>query len=555
LFEHWPGDNEEESWRVERAHALGPKPKDHNGVSGGPLTMLTPGGKSTMLGHWRIALRQAEESARAGRFDEALALVNRQGVADHRLAVKLRNRLVLDLVARASRRAEADDVPGAIADLNLAGQHGVAPDVLAAARLRLADQVADEVRLHLDAGEPGRVVEMVETLAKDHVGGPTLRRMREAAEAWQLGLDEQRRGEFGLARDSFDRAERLAGASASAPLTDARRDLAARQEATRPLIERLYTALSAANWGDTLAAAEAVLDALPDHPAARQARSRAWQQIGGLSPNAALPARADRAPVAPVREPRGAADPDDGIVILDVQDRSPGRPDAVLRPSPRSGNARVFRADPAPGRVNPHTPGGRFLLWADAIGGYLVCQGDRVVLGRAGPEGLADIPLLGDLSRQHATIIRDGDGYVLKAHHPCFVNGRGIDTATLRQGDVIRLGASVELEFHQPSPVSASARLSFVSRHRLPVAVDGIVLMAETCIIGPSAQAHIRAIDLNAPIVLYRQDAALWCRAAGSFEVDGRPQVARSPLGPNSKVQGDRFSFSLEPLPTRTDLT
>jgi hypothetical protein len=79
--------------------------------------------------------------------------------------------------------------------------------------------------------------------------------------------------------------------------------------------------------------------------------------------------------------------------------------------------------------------------------------------------------------------------------------------------------------------------------------------MAETCIIGPSAQAHIRANDLHAPIVLYRQDAALWCRAAGSFEVDGRPQVARSPLGPNSKDQGDRFSFSLEPLPTRTDLT
>ncbi|MEO6810918.1 MAG: FHA domain-containing protein [Isosphaeraceae bacterium] len=524
-------------------------------MSGGPFTMLTLGGKSTMLGHWRIALRQAEESARAGRFDEALAMVNRQGVADHRLAVKLRNRLVLDLVARASRRADADDVPGAIADLNLAGQHGVAPDVLAAARLRLAEQVADEVRLHLDTGEPGRVVEMVEALAKDHVGGPTLRRMREAAEAWQLGLDEQRRGEFGLARDSFDRAERLAGDSAAAPLSDARRDLAARQEASKPLIERLYAALSATNWGDTLAAAEAVLDALPDHPAARQARSRAWQQIGGLSPNAALPARADRVANGPVCEPRAAADQDDGIMILDIQDRSPRWPDAALRPVPKSGNARLFRANAPVRQVDPQGPGGRFLLWADAIGGYLVCQGDRVVLGRAGPEGLADVPLLGDLSRQHATIIRDGDGYVLKAHHPCFVNGRRIDTTSLRQGDVIRLGASVELEFHQPSPVSASARLSFVSRHRLPVAVDGILLMAETCIIGPSAQAHIRATDLKTPVVLYHQDSALWCRAAGTFEVDGHPQVARAPLGPTSKVQGDRFSFSLEPLATRSDLT
>ena len=33
--------------------------------------MVNPGGESTMLGHWRIVLRQAEEAARAGRYDEA----------------------------------------------------------------------------------------------------------------------------------------------------------------------------------------------------------------------------------------------------------------------------------------------------------------------------------------------------------------------------------------------------------------------------------------------------------------------------------------------------
>ena len=63
--------------------------------------MVNPGGKSTMLGHWRIVLRQAEEAARAGRFDEALALASRPDVADHHHAVQLRGRLALDLVARA----------------------------------------------------------------------------------------------------------------------------------------------------------------------------------------------------------------------------------------------------------------------------------------------------------------------------------------------------------------------------------------------------------------------------------------------------------------------
>src|SRR5207248_706673 len=35
--------------------------------------MVKSDGKSTMLGQWRIALRQADDAARAGRFDEELA--------------------------------------------------------------------------------------------------------------------------------------------------------------------------------------------------------------------------------------------------------------------------------------------------------------------------------------------------------------------------------------------------------------------------------------------------------------------------------------------------
>jgi hypothetical protein len=149
-------------------------------------------------------------------------------------------------------------------------------------------------------------------------------------------------------------------------------------------------------------------------------------------------------------------------------------------------------------------------------------------------------------------LIRDGDGYILRAHEPTFVNGKKVEAATLRDGDVIRLGSSVELEFRQPSPVSTTARLSIVSRHRLPLAVDGVLLMAETAIIGGSPEAHIPAPGLREPVVLYRQGSALWCRAAGGFEVDGRSCAARAPLTLQSSVLGDGFSFSLEALGTKS---
>jgi hypothetical protein len=485
--------------------------------------MVNTGDRSTMLGQWRIVLRQAEEAARAGRFDEALVLASRADVADHRRAVLLRGRLTLELIDRATRRAAADDLAGAIADLALAECHAAPPDVLAAARLKVADQVADEVRAGLDAGDPARVLERIDGLARHHISGPSLRRSREVADAWQKAIEEMRRGEFGAAREALERAERLAGDAAKAALATCRRELELRQAAASPPIERFYEALRGGEWAAILAASEAVLELVPEHPAARQARARAWQQIGALGPSVSLPRR--NAPV--------------GIVAL--PEREAARPAAG--PAPAAARERP--------KDRPVAPGERFLLWADAVGGYLVCLGDEVILGRAGPDGVADVPLLGDLSRRHAALIRSGDGYLLRGYHTTFLNNRKVEAATLCDGDVIRLGSTLELEFRQPSPVSTTARLDLVSRHRLPVAVEGVILMAETCIVGPSRQAHVPAPALERAVVLYRQGASLWCKADGEFEVDGQPQVRRAPLTFRSNVLGEGFSFSLEPLGLR----
>jgi FHA domain-containing protein len=498
--------------------------------------MVNPDGKSTMLGQWRIVLRQAEEMARAGRFDEALSLANRPDVADHRQAVQLRGRLALDLIARAARRAEADDLAGAMDDLELAERFGAAPDTLATARLRVADEVAKEVRLQLDAGEPARVVERVEALGKRKVSGPALRRLREAAEAWQSAIDEGRRGEFGRAFEQLDRADRLAAGVAQGAISAARHDIEMRQKDAHPRIEKLYEALAAGLWPEILTASEAVLALVAEHPAARQARARAWQQIAALSPSAKLPVRNGR------------------LTWANEGPNSEDYPSPSAPAEPTLGDMPGHRRSPTHlNRPIRSGPTGRFLLWADTIGGFLVCLDDEVILGRAGTDSLADVPLLGDVSRQHATIVRSGDSYIIQASKPTFVNGQRIETAApLRDGDVVRLGATLELGFRQPSPVSSTARLEFLSRHRLPLAVEGVILMAETCIVGPSSQAHVPAPCLRQPVVIYRQGPSLWCRASGAFEIDGRTCMSRGAVTLQSSVLGEGFSFSLEPLGPRT---
>ena len=60
-------------------------------------------------------------------------------------------------------------------------------------------------------------------------------------------------------------------------------------------------------------------------------------------------------------------------------------------------------------------PPSQYLLWVDGVGGYHVCLGHRVTLGQAGLDAAADIPILADVSRHHATIQRDPEGYFLEA--------------------------------------------------------------------------------------------------------------------------------------------
>jgi len=521
------------------------------------IPMVNQGGESTMLGQWRIVLRQAEEAARCGRFEEAYALAGRPEVADHHQAVQLRSRLGLDLIARSARRGAADDTAGAIEDLHTAERLGAPPDSLAAARLGLADRAVDEIRASLDAGEPSQALERIEDLARNKISGPSLRRCREIAEAWQAATAEARRGEFGQAHEHLDRAERLAaGAGVNAAqdaIAAARPDLETRQKAAAPKVEALYTALAAGEWPRILAAAEAVVAVIPEHPAAKQARARAWQQIAAIDPTSSSN-WVNRSPRAG-RPVKTATDSEQ------AGDRRDEPPPAHAQAPGDAGRPRIFPAfraalrpaqppvDRPLARAEAGGPKGRFLLWADAVGGFLVCLDDRIILGRAGPDSQADVPLMGDLSRNHAAIVRSNESYLIEPRHPSYVNGKVVTEPTvLRDGDVIRLGPTVELEFRQPSPVSATARLAIVSRHRLPIAVDGVLLMAETCIVGAESQAHIAAPAMKDSVVLYRQGPSLWCRARGSFEVDGRTCAARAPLTLNSSVLGDGFSFSLEPL-------
>src|SRR5438105_3173902 len=132
------------------------------------------------------------------------------------------------------------------------------------------------------------------------------------------------------------------------------------------------------------------------------------------------------------------------------------------------------------------------------------------------------------------------------------VNSRPAEKVLLQSGDRITLGGSCQLQFRQPVPVSASARLDLASGHRLPLTVDGVLLMADTLVLGPGSQVHVAMPDLKEPIVLFRQKNGLGVRYGGSLCVDGQRCRERGQLRPSSAVTGDDFAFAIEPVGTGT---
>lgn len=197
--------------------------------------------------------------------------------------------------------------------------------------------------------------------------------------------------------------------------------------------------------------------------------------------------------------------------------------------------------------MNQQPTGPRFMMWVDGVGGYLTCLSETVRIGQAVTGTRVEVPVIGDLSRQHAVIKRQGEAYWIQPCAPTSVGGRAItEPRWLSHGDEVRLGTSFVMRFHQPHPLSATARLELVSHHRTQPAADGILLMAASCVLGPAPQNHVVCRHWSQDLVLVRQGQSLACHSARPFEVDGQTRDRRATVSLTSRIQGDDFCVSLE---------
>ncbi|GIW81075.1 MAG: hypothetical protein KatS3mg105_2882 [Gemmatales bacterium] len=441
-----------------------------------------------MTSAW-LTLRQVQAALKNGRLEEAVRLIGQPEVQGHKHAADLLQKIGQAYVARGERSLEVDQIAKAWHDLLQAEQLGILDARSLALRQELAKRSLREGRRYLEAGEPGRAAEVFAQLRSRGVESSELALWHEAAKSWQQARDAADHGEFALAAQSAKRVADLLGNEPS-PLKTFRREVEENRTAFMQIISELHEAAEASQWRKVLELSEKALALAPLHAAARKARTRAWQVI--------------EAPT----------------VALESSQKTPVPPDE--QPSSQ-----------------------RLMLWVDGVGGYLICLDAKVSIGQAAPDGIADIPLFADISRRHAWLTRDVEGYLLEAERTVQINGQAVERTLLRPGDRVTLGKSCQFQFLQPVPISATARLDMVSGHRLPLAVEKVILMAETLVLGRGPQVHIE-MDIEKPVILYRQKEGLGIRYAGKLNIDGNEFEERGSLTTSSQVRGDDFAFALE---------
>lgn len=461
---------------------------------------------------WRLKLREAEESFKQGRLDAAERLLRQHQLLSYRKGQKLAERLANAFAERATRMASGGAVEDAWRDLARAKSLDARPDILSQTEDKLIEAGLTRVRECLHNDELEQAQSLLADLELLGLNDRRLERYRRAVQYVANAEALAQSGRFVDAEDKIDAArEQVPDLKAFVNRRSRIREQGLR---CRQTTGELQAALTAQQWERALETADSLLEQVPKYKPARDARRRAMDELAKMK--------------APVPMTIGASAGSSGH-------------------GETSGEATDMSSDTTEDSQYGASST-RFILWVDGVGGFLTCLDSTLSIGQAVPDSTADIPIQGDISAQHAVLRRVGDDYLVDPKATVLINETPLREPTLlSDGDEIQLDAVV-LRFRRPHALSASARLDFVSRHRTHPWTDAIILMAESCVLGPSKRNHILCRDWRDDIVLFRQDGELFCRAMEPLEIDGVLHDSSAPVKANSRVAGEDFSMTFEPF-------
>jgi len=473
---------------------------------------------------WRLKIREARLALNAGRPNEAGQILQQESVRDFWPAKRLSHEVAVRLVSRAEQHLQLGDSVASWSDLQQAARLGGCDQRVAELRQAQAQRGLERVRNLLMTGETTLAAEQIARLEQRCLGGSQRRAWKLIVHLIARGKDLSEHGKATEAAEMLERATRLLPDpqdELAAMFSSRQKQLQQQADELRRLSSQLHQALAQELWTEVLTTSEALLDLAPAHQAAGQARRRAWQAVG---------MEATQVPKTPQKRQ------------LEQLSQIPKSTHAWT--SSAKVDTRAMHSE-----SNQHKISKRVVAWIDGVGGYLICLGDEVMLGQPTDSTGVEIPILADLSRRHASIRREGEAYVITPIHRVSIDGNELAGPTvLKDGTLVELGEAVRLRFRKPHALSTTAILTLESHHKTEPAVDGIVLMSESCVLGPQPQSHILCRKWTDDLVLFRRGEDLQFRTAASVEVDGVAVTSRGAVTGNTRIDGPDFALSLEEI-------
>lgn len=168
-------------------------------------------------------------------------------------------------------------------------------------------------------------------------------------------------------------------------------------------------------------------------------------------------------------------------------------------------------------KVPPPAP--RWRLWVDGCGGFLLLAGESWSVGGLSHRTTADVCVRADWPRFAGTIeLQGGDYFWQEARSSA-------KRQLINAGQPLPIPGSATISLQQPSSLCDSAVLSLNRPHRFDQHVDGVILVNETLLVGPSSDCHIRFRESTDRAVITRRGDQWFIKAglAGDFQ-ELRPQ-------------------------------
>jgi len=501
---------------------------------------------------WFRRKNEIQDAISTGKLDRAIDLTSRLG--DSKAAQTYHRQLTEALVHRANAAADSDDYLLAWQSLSQATILTVPQQIqmVSLATEQLQNQTLQQADAMLQAGQNQQAADLVKLLADRDLSNSQSDRIGTVAQL--LNTTD----ELTLAGKLEDAIDRLKSAQHLYPsLTGLETQIASHQECEQrlgSLTQALQTAALACKWNEVCQLCDQILKIAPQHEIAAGARRHAAQRAKRRT---SVGSRLTNVPDSPEQEGRVVVKPlppanqnlKDTAVM---QAESPAVSGGPTEPRPTSSGrlTGLTESDLATEQdFRLAVQASSFLIWVDGVGGYLVCTKPVNFIGQAGGSSNVSIPLQADIRQRHVRLETVAGRHLIQPLGPVAVAGREVpvdESIAINSGQQISLDGKVELLYRQDHPLSKSARLDFVSRHRTLPWSDGVILAGQSIILGPNPNNHVFCPSWKADLILFQRNDQWLAKSKIAFCVDDQPLATESEVHFDSRLFGDNFSLKLE---------